>query len=36
MKTVCQLNKCVGCYVCKELCPKSGTKIMDNIGGCSD
>lgn len=29
MKTVCIKNKCVGCRVCEEVCPKSATKIDD-------
>lgn len=27
MKTVCELNKCVGCHACKDLCPREGKKF---------
>lgn len=30
MKTVCELNKCVGCHACKELCPKDAIQIIDS------
>lgn len=31
MKTVCELNKCVGCHACKDLCPKDAIQIVDNV-----
>ena len=31
MKTVCDLNKCVGCHACEELCPKAAIKISDSL-----
>lgn len=31
MKTVCELNKCVGCYACKDLCPKDAIQIVDSV-----
>ncbi|MGN1167495.1 MAG: Coenzyme F420 hydrogenase/dehydrogenase, beta subunit C-terminal domain [Lachnospiraceae bacterium] len=30
MKTVCKLNKCVGCHTCEELCPKGAIQIVDS------
>ena len=33
MKTVCELNKCVGCHACKDLCPKDAIQIVDS-GDC--
>lgn len=29
MRTVCKLNKCVGCHVCEDLCPKEAIHISD-------
>ena len=31
MKTVCELNKCVGCHACKDLCPKDAIQIEDSV-----
>lgn len=31
MKTVCEINKCVGCMLCKDECPKGAIRIVDNI-----
>lgn len=31
MKTVCELNKCVGCRACKDLCPKDAIQIVDSV-----
>ncbi len=31
MKTVCELNKCVGCHARKDLCPKDAIQIVDNV-----
>lgn len=30
MDTVCEYNKCVGCYACKDLCPKKAIEIQDS------
>lgn len=29
MRTVCKLNKCVGCHACEDLCPKEAIDISD-------
>lgn len=31
MKTVCELNKCVGCMACIEVCQKNAIKIQDRL-----
>lgn len=31
MKTVCKLNKCVGCHACEDLCPKEAIQIVDGV-----
>ena len=31
MKTVCEKNKCAGCMVCVEACPKKAISIQDEI-----
>ena len=31
MKTVCKLNKCVGCHACEDLCPKGAIQIVDGV-----
>lgn len=31
MSTVCEPNKCVGCYACKDLCPKKAITIRDTV-----
>lgn len=31
MKTVCEINKCAGCMLCKDVCPKGAIRILDNI-----
>ncbi len=30
MKTVCDLNMCAGCMLCKNICPKDAIKIKDD------
>lgn len=30
MKTVCDLNMCAGCMLCKDICPKSAISIKDD------
>lgn len=30
MKTVCKLNKCVGCYACRDMCPKEAIYVKDD------
>ena len=30
-KTVCEVNKCVGCMACVERCPSNAIQILDSL-----
>lgn len=31
MNTVCELNKCCGCMLCHDLCPKNAIEVIDSM-----
>lgn len=34
MNTVCEMDQCVGCMACIDICPKNAIKIVDSLKSC--